>query len=221
VIVAARSDADEVRTLYEVTNRFWDAYRLHEPTVDAGRRANNHRDAAAHVLGYQIAELGCAAADEFNHPRPTAGAVVGRALMEAVLTLRWCLKSENHAQRWWLDGDAAIQKLARQTGLADDPLSEALRKEKVRKPTVPGMQSIAHEVGCDRLYELFYHLLSQYAHGVRSAAHHMFVSAKSDAAAVPLPIRPVIFLVGDAGSVYEAVKRVLAPPPALPPKRFG
>jgi hypothetical protein len=196
----ATQQAAEIAKLLEIGNRVLSDHNQREAELN-GRIADDHREAASLMLAFRTAEFALSAVDDFQFNRPAAGAVIGRAILETALTLRWCLLSDDNARRWWREGDAAIQKSLRTMALSDDPDVVALREAKAIGVGLPGFPAMAKAVGLTVPYSRWYPTLCSYAHASRMSTGHAYSRASQG----PLPalIHPCIYFVNDVGTVVS------------------
>lgn len=193
--------APEIAQLFDIATRLLAEHNRYEESLN-GVAPGDPQDAANRMLGLRGAEFALAAVDDFHFNRPAAGAVIGRALLETALVLRWCLQSEKNAQRWWREGDSAIQKSTRSLGVSSDPAVVALRKAKsigVGRPSLPAMAKAA---GLVLPYDRWYPTLSPYAHGSRMSMVHAYGPAGKPSP--PPLVMPCIYFANDIGTVFTS-----------------
>lgn len=201
----------DLAKLHDIANRLQADQKVIEKRLN-GQTPDDHRDAASLMLNFRAAELALAAADDFHFDRPVAGAVIGRAILETAIVLRWCMTSDQNATRWWNEGDAAIQKTLRTIRVSNDPAVVALRVAKAVGIGLPGIQQMAAEGGIHGPYTSWYHTLSAYAHAGRMSTGHAY--SPSGAAPLPPLVLPCIYFATDVGTVFSTWwnKREVPPP---------
>jgi hypothetical protein len=205
--------AKNVAQLFEVGRRILAELAAHEPKPGEAM-PEDVRDAANFMLGRRTAELVIAAADDFHFARPQAGTVMGRSILETALALRWCLRSQENAERWWREGDAAIQRAVRRLGLSTDPKVVALRAAPHVGVGLPGFPEMAKVSGLTGPYQRWYSVLSAYSHPSRMATVHAY-SPKGGESPEPL-IMPCIYFANDVGTVVSAWATRREVPPIWP-----
>lgn len=207
----ADGTAQQIARLHDIANRIQAELAVHE-SASRNRMSSDTRDTANLMLAQRAGELALAAADDFHFNRPVAGAIVGRAILETAITLRWCLRSESNAKRWWEGGDTAIVKAVRALGISTDPKVIALRDAKHIGTGLPGLPTMAKEADLIGPYTRWYHILSAYAHPTRMATAHAY-GPPGRATPAPL-VPPCIYFSNDVGTVFSgwATQREIAPP---------
>jgi hypothetical protein len=209
------SEDPSLRKLFEIAERLLEAHNAQEALFGRQLPAD-FRNAAARLICFRGAEFAMSAADDFYYGRPSAGAVMGRSLLESAMELRWALISDDNARRWWKEGDTAIWKSLRSLGQSTDPAIVALREGRHVAIGLPGFPTMAKEAGFGDPYSRWYSTLSAYSHGSRMSFGHAY--GPPGEPRVPPVVPTCIYFAADIEATFRSwtTSRVVPPPCPLP-----